>query len=185
MRRAYRAALIVIALCAGFPPIALRSEARGLVQIAQSSPTKPGASKKVPAAPKIQPSWRYRGSGAPTLEFGIPGTTEIAISCQPGSGLIRVVSRIGSRGLRPGDGAAIRLTNGKTKFEVAGTAFAAEAGEDVNIGGTTKIDSRLFELFRAGESMVLEVPGRKKTLPATSGRAAADALEKACGSLSG
>jgi hypothetical protein len=77
------------------------------------------------------------------------------------------------------------LTNGKAKFEVAGTAFSAQEDDNVDIGGTTKLDSKLFALFKAGDSMVLEVPGRRRTLPATSGRQAADALERACGQASG
>jgi hypothetical protein len=85
------------------------------IKLAQGGSTaKPSAGKKAPAAPKAQAAWRFRGTGVPTLEFGSAGTeTVISISCQPGSGLVRVVSHVGSRGLRPGDGAAIRLTNGR------------------------------------------------------------------------
>ncbi|HEY7458769.1 MAG TPA: hypothetical protein VH765_08455 [Xanthobacteraceae bacterium] len=187
MHRACCAAVTVAMLCVGVVQAMALSGASDPIKLAQGGSTaKPSAGKKAPAAPKAQAAWRFRGTGVPTLEFGSAGTeTVISISCQPGSGLVRVVSHVGSRGLRPGDGAAIRLTNGRAKFEVAGTAFSAEAGDDVNIAGTTKIDARLFALFRAGDSMVLEVPGRKRTLPAASGRAGADALEKACGQASG
>jgi hypothetical protein len=182
MRRAWCAALTVAILCIGLVPAAAQTRPGQSGAAAKTS-----ASKKISPAPKALPVWRFlRITGLPTLEFGGSGAIDsiIAFSCQPGSGLVRVVSHVGSRGLLPGDGAAIRLTNGKAKFEIAGTAFSAEAG-DVNIGGTTKMDSRLFALFRTGESMVLEVPGRRRTLPAASGRAGADALEKACGQGSG
>jgi hypothetical protein len=184
MRRALSAALLLAALFAASAPALAQQSATSKQSGARA---KPVAAKKTVAAPKAQPSWRMtRSAGVPSLEFGGPATTErvIAFSCQPGSGLVRVVSHVGSRGVRPGDGAAIRLTNGKTKFEVAGTAFSAEADENVDIGGTTKLDPKLFALFKAGESIVLEVPGRKRTLPAASGRQAADALERACGQSS-
>jgi hypothetical protein len=185
MRRAFSAALLLAALFAVNAPALAQQSATSKQSGAKAA--KPSAAKKTVAAPKAQPGWRMtRSAGVPSLEFGGPATAErvIAFSCQPGSGLVRVVSHVGSRGVRPGDGAAIRLTNGKTKFEVAGTAFSAESDENVDIGGTTKLDSKLFALFKAGESMVLEVPGRKRTLPAASGRQAADALERACGQSS-
>jgi hypothetical protein len=191
MRRALSAALLLAALCAGSAPAwaqqSATSRQSGATAKQSGAKAKPSSAKKTVAAPKAQPSWRMtRSAGVPSLEFGGPATAErvIAFSCQPGSGLVRVVSHVGSRGVRPGDGAAIRLTNGKAKFEVAGTAFSAEAEENVDIGGTTKLDAKLFALFRAGDSMVLEVPGRKRTLPAASGRQAADALERACGQSS-
>jgi hypothetical protein len=185
MRSAFGAALLLAALCAVSAPAWAQQSATSKQSGAKA---KPSSAKKTVAAPKAQPGWRMtRSAGLPSLEFGGPATAErvIAFSCQPGSGLVRVVSHVGSRGLRPGDGAAIRLTNGKAKFEVAGTAFSAEADENVDVGGTTKLDAKLFALFKTGESMVLEVPGRKRTLPAASGRQAADALERACGQSSG
>lgn len=185
MRRAFSAALLLAALCAVSAPAWAQQSATSKQSGAKA---KPSSAKKTVPAPKAQPSWRItRSAGVPSLEFGGPATAErvIAFSCQPGSGLVRVVSHVGSRGLRPGDGAAIRLTNGKAKFEVAGTAFSAEADENVDVGGTTKLDAKLFALFKTGDSMVLEVPGRKRTLPAASGRQAADALERACGQSSG
>jgi hypothetical protein len=184
MRSAVSAALLLAALCAVSAPAWAQQSATSKQSGAKAKASSP---KKTVAAPKAQPSWRItRSAGVPSLEFGGPATAErvIAFSCQPGSGLVRVVSHVGSRGLRPGDGAAIRLTNGKAKFEVAGTAFSAEADENVDVGGTTKLDAKLFALFKTGDSMVLEVPGRKRTLPAASGRQAADALERACGQSS-
>jgi hypothetical protein len=187
MRRASCAALILTALCALSPALAQQSATSRQSGATVKSPAKASAAKKTPPAPKPQPTWRLtRNAGVPSLEFGGPATAEkvIAFSCQPGSGLVRVIAHVGSRGIKPGDGAPIRLTNGKAKFEVAGTAFSAQ-DDEVDIGGTTKLDSKLFALFKAGESMVLEVSGRKRTLPATSGRQAADALERACGQASG
>jgi hypothetical protein len=106
------------------------------------------------------------------------GETVVSFSCQ--ASLVRVVSQIGPRGPRPGDGAAIRLSSGKNKFEIAGTAFSVETGADVAIAGTTQIEPRLFSLLR-GETTTLDVAGRRRNLPLASGRGSIDAFERACG----
>ena len=186
MRRASCAAFLLTTFFVGSLALTPDAHAQSPASKQSGATAKPAAKKNTPP-PKPQATWRLtRTAGVPSLEFGGPANAErvIAFSCQPGSGLVRVVSHVGSRGLKPGDGAAIRLTNGKAKFEVAGTAFSGEADENVDIGGTTKLDAKLFALFKTGESMVLEVPGRKRTLPAASGRQAADALERACGQSS-
>lgn len=139
---------------------------------------------KLKAAPsKAVPAWSFiRTLGVPTLAYGIEAKDEflISFSCQPDSGLLRVISSIGSRGLRPGDGAAIRLSNGKARFEIAGTAFATEMRNAVDIGGVTRIDPALFALFRAGDTLVVEVPGRRQRLPVADAKGAVEAFEKAC-----
>jgi len=128
-----------------------------------------------------KPAWRFvRQSSAPTLLYGTGEDFQISFSCQPDSGLLRVVSQIGSRGVQPGDGAAIRLQSGKRKFEVAGTAFSTETRKDVDIGGATRFDPELFVLFKGGETLVIEVPGRKRALPITEAGPSADAFQKAC-----
>jgi len=123
-----------------------------------------------------------RDATGPVLQFGLPGSAEplIAFSCQPEAGLVRVVSFIGSRGVRPGDGARLRLSNGTAKMEIAGTAFAAETKNEVDIGGATRIDARLFALFRGGDTLLVEAPGKKLGLPVKTMGAKADAFEKSC-----
>jgi hypothetical protein len=148
------------------------------------SATKTTAGTKASPSAKAQPGWKFsRASGLAKFEFAVPGADEavVTFSCQPNSGLVRVVSHLGSRGVRPGDGAAIRLINGKNKFEVAGTAFSTPANESVDVGGVTRIDPKLFSLFRSGETIVLDVAGRKRNLSVANARTGADAFEKACG----
>ena len=123
-----------------------------------------------------------RDAAGPVLQFGLLGSAEpvIAFSCQPETGLVRVVSFIGSRGVRLGDGARLRLSNGTARMEIAGTAFAAETKNEVDVGGATRIDARLFALFRGGDTLLLEVPGKKIGLPLKTMGAKADAFEKSC-----
>ena len=161
------------------PATAAQPDSDGEMQIAQRR----SSSSKTASTAKNQPVWKFsRRPGVPTLQYGAQGGNGIVVSfsCQPKTGLVRVLSLVGSRGLRPGDGAAIRLSSGKTKFEVAGTAFSTGATDAVDIGGATRLDGKLSALFRAGDSMLLVVPGRRRTLPAASGRAGAEAFEKAC-----
>jgi hypothetical protein len=143
------------------------------------APKKTGAKA---AAATAKPAWRFvRRISGPALEFGTGAEQiQLALSCQPETGLLRVIAQIGSRGLQPGDGAAIRLANGKTRFEIAGTAFSTESRKDVDIGGATRFDTGLFLLFKGGETLVLEVPGRKRSLPITNAGPSADAFRKAC-----
>jgi hypothetical protein len=140
---------------------------------------KKAAIKKEAVASK--PAWRFiRQPSAPTLLYGTVDEFQISFSCQPESGLLRVISQIGSRGVQPGDGAAIKLHSGKRKFEVAGTAFSADARKEVDIGGATRFDAELFVLFKGNEPLVIEVPGRKRSLPITDAGPSADAFQKAC-----
>jgi len=177
-RRFRRAALLVasLALIAGAPSAVV---AQTKSTAAKSQTAKKPA--KAVARTKPVPVWRFsRDRGVPTLAFGAVGDDVISFSCQPDSGLLRVISQIGTRGIRPGDGAAIRLSNGRNRFEIAGTAFSTETNHSVEIGGATRLDPKLFTLFRTGETLVVDVPGRKQAVPVTDARGSAEAFQKAC-----
>jgi hypothetical protein len=190
MQRPRCAAFVVVSavIAAALPSLpAMAQTATGAIQLAQKStaPTRADTKKKTAkaVASKKAPEWRFsRNLGAPTLAFGLDTKDEILLSfsCQPDSGLLRVLSMFGSRGLRPGDGAAIRFSNGKLRFEVAGTAFSTESRDDVDIGGATRIDPKLFALFRVGDTLVIDVPGRTRSVPLANARASAEAFQKAC-----
>ena len=55
-----------------------------------------------------------------------------------------------------------------------------EARKDVDIGGATRFDLGLFVLFKESETLVIEVPGRKRSLPIADAGPSADAFQKAC-----
>jgi hypothetical protein len=139
--------------------------------------------RKKPAvkeAPKIE--WRFmRSASAPTLVYGT-GTEnfQISFSCQRDTGLLRVIAQIGSRGIQPGDGAAIRLASGKNRFEIAGTAFSTETRKEVDVGAATRLDPEMFVLFKGSETLTVEVPGRKRSLPIQNAGPIADEFQKAC-----
>jgi hypothetical protein len=189
MLRPQCAAFVIVSVlvAATLPSLpAMAQTATGAIQLAQKSAATARADtkKKAVKAPiKKLPEWRFsRDLGAPTLAYGVGLKDEVLLSfsCQPDSGLLRVLSMFGSRGLRPGDGAAIRFSNGKLRFEVAGTAFSTESRDDVDIGGATRIDPKLFALFRVGDTLVIDVPGRTRSVPLANARASAEAFQKAC-----
>lgn len=139
-------------------------------------------SKAPPAAPKDARTWTVTREGRnPVLLYG-KGTNEpiVSFSCQPDTGLVRVVAIAGphGRGLRPGDGARIRLMSGPNRFEVAGTAFASGNGTTLFVSGTTRIAPRFFTLFKGSETMNVEVPGRTTGISLKGLRI--EAFERAC-----
>jgi len=179
-RRFSRAAVVLVsAVLSVAVPVAVAAQTKA--PAARTTATK----KAVKATrTKPDPSWRFsRERGVPTLAFGAGGDDVISFSCQPDSGLLRVISQVGTRGIRPGDGAAIRLTNGRNRFEIAGTAFSTESHHSVDIGGATQLDPKLFTLFRTGETLVVDVSGRKQAVPVTDARGSAEAFQKACMSI--
>ncbi|MDO8535376.1 MAG: hypothetical protein Q7S17_11635 [Xanthobacteraceae bacterium] len=162
-----------------------KSDARKSTQSRKKDSKKKDAKKgkKKDAAAKDLRVWTLgRDSAGPSLYFGLPNSDEpvISFSCQIEAGLVRVVSFIGSRGVRPGDGARLRLSNGTTRMEIAGTAFATETKKSVDIGGATRIDTKLFALFRTGDTLLVEVPGKKIGLPVKTLGTKVDAFEKSC-----
>jgi hypothetical protein len=124
-----------------------------------------------------------RDSGRPTLAFAKPGGEDpsISFSCDVGAGLVRIIAfNVSAKGMKTGDAARLRLSNGPARLEVAATALPNDKNANaVDIGGTTKVTPRLFSLFR-GDAIVLEVPGRTTGLSLKSISPKGEAFEKAC-----
>ncbi|MDP1907346.1 MAG: hypothetical protein Q8K85_03525 [Hyphomicrobium sp.] len=181
LRRAFAiagAVFLALSFCIAEPVVA---------QTAQKKPAdksaKAAKAKKKEPVPKEVRIWAFnRPNGVPTLVYGLAnGDVMITFSCQPETGLMRVVTHIGTRGVKPGDGTPVRLSNGNVRMEFSGTAFAAgQAHDGVDIGGATKIDQKFFALFRAGDTLLLDIPGRKRGLPTKNSQQSVDAFEKAC-----
>lgn len=145
---------------------------------------KKGSKQKEKAASADARAWSTSREGAsPVLQYG-KATEEaiVSFSCQPDTGLVRViaVAASGTRGPRAGDGARIRLMSGPNRFEVAGTAFAGEKGPALFISGTTRIAPRFFALFKNSETMTVEVPGRTTGISLKSLGQRGEQFERAC-----
>jgi hypothetical protein len=183
-RRFCRAILILVPiLLAG--PLALPPDAAAQTAKSKKLSLKEVAKKKKEAAAvKDMRSWNLgREAAGPVLFYGRTQNDEVAVSftCQPETGLVRVIAYGSARGVKPGDGARLRVTNGPARLEVAAIALPNDKNANiVDLGGTTKISPRVFGLFRGGDTMVLEVPGRTvgfslKTMPGKN-----EAFERAC-----
>jgi hypothetical protein len=182
-RRFCRAILILVPiLLAG--PLALPPDAAAQTAKKKQSLKEVAKKKKEAAASRDLRSWNLgREAAGPVLFYGRTQNDEVAVSftCQPEAGLVRVIAYGSARGVKPGDGARLRVTNGPARLEVAAIALPNDKNANiVDLGGTTKISPRVFGLFRGGDTMVLEVPGRTiglslKTLPGKN-----EAFERAC-----
>jgi hypothetical protein len=108
--------------------------------------------------------WRLtKDASGPQLSFGPRKGDDmiVAFSCGPGSKQIRVVAYTASRDTRRGDAARLRLTNGRQRLEIAATAFADAKQKRIDIGGISRDLPGFLEVFRSGEAVILETPGRK------------------------
>lgn len=107
---------------------------------------------------------------------------KISLSCQTDSGLVRIiVFDVPAKGMRPGDGGRVRLSNGYARVEVAATVLPNEKNAHaVDLGGITKVSPRLFSLLEGGDTMVVEVPGRTTGVPLKSLGPKTEAFKRAC-----
>jgi len=183
MRRRFSRAILILVpmLLAG--PAFLPADAAAQTAKSKKHTAKEPAKKKKEAARDAK-SWNLgREASGPVLFYGKTQNEDVAVSftCLPEAGLVRVIAYGSARGVRPGDGARVRLTNGPARLEVAAIALPNDKNSAiVDLGGTTKISPRVFGLFRGGDTMVLEVPGRTvgfslKTMPGKN-----EAFERAC-----
>jgi hypothetical protein len=181
-RRCGRAFLILMALLIA-APVALPSP--GAAQTAKSKKAAPkDAKKKKDTAPHDPRNWNIgRDPAGPVLYYGKTQTEEVSISftCQLDAGLVRVIAYGTARGVKPGDGARLRLSNGPARLEIAAIALPNDKNPNlVDLGGTTKINPRVFRLLRGGDSIVLEVPGRTTGVSLKTLAGKNDAFERSC-----
>ena len=198
MRRALRRSLLALAL-----PLAAASAERviafPLAAPAAETPMRLAAAKKT--SPKDRKEAAKKKREAEHLKhmhvwvLGRDGTkpaltysrmngddAKISLSCQVDSGLVRIiVYDVPAKGMKPGDGGRVRLSNGYARVEVAATALPNEKNpRAVDLGGITKVSPRLFSLLKTGDTMVVEVPGRTTGVPLKSLEKKAEAFERSC-----
>jgi hypothetical protein len=142
----------------------------------------PKKAKKKEAPSKDRRVWIIgREAGFPVLAYGAPGAPVISFACPPERGDFRVIVFALARGVKAGDSARMRLRNGPTRLEVAGTAVPGETKGTVDIAGVTRTAPRVFALFRTGEIIGVEVPGRTFNVPLKTLPNKAEPFERACG----
>jgi hypothetical protein len=110
------------------------------------------------------PLWHYLRTGeGPVLRFGpAQGDASVLVfSCAPGSGVVRILAHADTPNVRRGDAARLLLSNGKARIEIAGTAFADAKAQRLVIGGTAPGTVQFLDVFRGGETLTIELPGRK------------------------
>jgi hypothetical protein len=143
------------------------------------------ARKKSEANAKFSHVWILGRDGTkPALSYARANgdDVKVVLSCETEAGLVRViVYDVPAKGMRPGDGGRVRLSNGPARVEVAATALPNDKNSRaVDLGGVTKVSPRLFSLIKTGDTMVVEVPGRTTGVPLKTLGAKAEAFEHAC-----
>jgi hypothetical protein len=162
------------------PPPARRAK-RAAPKVAPKAKREPKKAKKKEAPSKDRRMWTFgREAGFPVLAYGAPGAPVISFACQPERGDFRVIVFSLARGVKAGDSARMRLRNGPSRLEVAGTAVPGEAKGAVDIAGVTRTAPRVFTLFRTGEIIGVEVPGRTFNVPLKTLPNKAEPFERAC-----
>jgi hypothetical protein len=198
MRRALRRSLLVLGMAVAASPaqqaLALPFAAPAAetpIRLAATKKTSPHDRKEAAKKKKEAEHQRHmhlwilgREGSKPALTYSRMNgdDAKISLSCQADSGLVRiVVYDVPAKGMRPGDGGRVRLSNGYARVEVAATALPNEKNpRAVDLGGITKVSPRLFSLLKSGDTMVVEVPGRTTGVPLKSLEKKAEAFERAC-----
>src|SRR5262249_18716530 len=123
-RRFCRAVLILMAILI-IPATSLPGEA--IAQTAKAKKAAPkDAKKKKETNPHDARNWNIgRDPAGPVLYYGKSPTEDLSISftCQLEAGLVRVIAYGTARGVKPGDGARLRLSNGPARLEIAAIAL--------------------------------------------------------------
>jgi hypothetical protein len=162
--------LLALAPFAAARNAAIAPEAASPLQAVQAKKAKPAKQKQKQKGIDADDDgtdsrvWRLaKDASGPILSFGPRKGDDsiIAFSCAPGSKQIRVVAYTASRDTKRGDAARLRLTNTRQRLEIAATAFADVKAKRIDIGGVTRDVQGFLDVFRAGESLILETPGRK------------------------
>jgi hypothetical protein len=170
------------------PPAQVDDEApparrkRPVQKAAPKPKEEPKKAKKKEPVSKDRRVWAMsREAGFPVMAYGAPGAPVISFACQPERGDFRVIVFALARGVKAGDSARMRLRNGPSRLEVAGTAVPGEAKGTVDIAGVIRTAPRVFALFRTGEIIGVEVPGRTFNVPLKTLPEKATPFERACG----
>ncbi len=128
-RRFSRAILILVPMLLAGPAFLPVDAAAQTARSKKLAPKEAAKKKKEAAAARDAKSWNLgREASGPVLFYGKTQNEDVAVSftCLPEAGLVRVIAYGGARGVRPGDGARVRLTNGPARLEVAAIALPNE-----------------------------------------------------------
>jgi hypothetical protein len=116
------------------------------------------------------------------LQYGAPDSDDVlfAISCEPLAKRMRIVEFIGSNQLKPGGKATMKLTAGSGSLDLTGDAIANEMDGTVNIEVTGAPNPRVFALLKGSQTLQIDVPGAKQSIPLAAAAPHVAALEALC-----
>ena len=112
-------------------------------------------------------SWGFVTSGdAVFLVYGVPDSESVTLSfiCAPKRKRVTVLTTVLPDKARAGRPVTIRLVNGATTLDYAGTTAGSD-DDGVHASAEIAIDPRIYDLLAKGASVRVEVAGAHDTVP--------------------
>lgn len=115
------------------------------------------------------------------LRYGVPheGNPPFSATCQPAAGLLQFTVEVDSRKVRAGEGVPLTFTAGKQRLELAAATFRG-ADRGLVIGAAVTLDGRALDLFGAGETLHVAMPGLSERIPLAGAQAKLADFKRAC-----
>jgi len=135
-----------------------------------------------PAAAEKQ-SWGFVKSGAEVLlVYGVPESEAITVSfiCAPKKRTIDVVTTVLPRDAKKGRTGIIKLSNGSSSVEYAGTVGRDNADSGVHFAAATTIDPQLFDLLDKGTTVRIDALGAHDIVPLNGIKKPLAQMRQAC-----
>lgn len=169
-------ALLVSALAALLALPALPAEAASKKRKAEQTETE--STGRPPAG-----VWGYgRDAEAFVLQYGVPRAPAplLVVTCRPGAGLLQVVVELSPPKAQPGDAVRLTLGAGKSVVEFAASAFPSATPGQRAVEAQAKLEPKLVEVFKAGDTLRIGVPGASQTVPLGNAQKRVAQFEKGC-----
>lgn len=115
------------------------------------------------------------------LRYGVPhdGNPPFSATCQPAAGLLQFTVEVNSRKVRAGDGVPLTFTAGTRRLELAAATFRG-ADRGLVAGAAVTLDGRALDLFSAGETLHVALPGLSEHIPLAGAQAKLADFKRVC-----
>lgn len=134
------------------------------------------------------PAWAIvKAEDAYVLRYGETRSPDpvFAAACQPAADLLQITLEVASTKIKAGDGVAVALVAGRRRLELAATAFRGAQPDHLVVEAAVMLEARVLDLFEAGDTLVITMPGVHETLPLAGAKGRLADFRRVCLSRSG
>jgi hypothetical protein len=116
------------------------------------------------------------------LVYGVPDSEAVTLSliCEPKKKTIDVLTTVLPRNAKQGGTGIIKLSNGSSNVEYAGTIGRDNADSGLHFTAATMIDAQLFDLLDKGTSVRVEALGANGSVPLNGIKKPLAQMRQAC-----